>query len=79
VASPAESGMTIILEKLCISSAEAHKMYVRKVDHICNTPSSCYILWSKKDKQQTNKLVMLIVASLNSCMASEKGKSTTVA
>jgi len=42
---------------------------------ICNTPPSCYALWSKKNKQP----MMPIIASLKPCVASEQGKSTTVA
>jgi hypothetical protein len=80
VASPAEYGMTIILERLCISPTEAIR---QEINYICNTPPSCYAPWSKKTNKQTNKqrskqTVISIVASLKPCVASEQGKSTTV-
>jgi hypothetical protein len=49
----------------------------------CNTPPSCYALWSKKQtNKQTNMMrnfVIPIVASLKPCLRSEQGKSTTIA
>jgi hypothetical protein len=53
LASPAESGMTIILERLCIIQL---KPYAREINHICNTPPSCYAPWSKKTNKEANKL-----------------------
>jgi hypothetical protein len=41
LASPAESGTTIILRRLCISPVEAHKPYAREVHHICNKNVAC--------------------------------------
>jgi len=43
LASPAESGMTIILERLCIIQ---QKPYAREINHICNT--SYYYMICKK-------------------------------
>ena len=53
LASPAESRMTIILERLCIIQL---KPYAREINHICITPPSCYALWSTKTNKKANTL-----------------------
>jgi len=54
VASPAEYGMIIILERLCISPTEG---IWQEINHICNTPPSCYAPWSKKPNKQTKEQI----------------------
>ena len=86
LASPAEPGMTIILERLCISPTEA----IRQGDKPYMQHSPLLLRSVEQEKQtnkrankQTNKddaqLVIPIVASLNPCLRSEQGKSTTIA
>jgi hypothetical protein len=75
LASPAEDGMTIILERLCISPTEAIRQGKPYMQH------SPLLLRSveQENKQRSKQTVIPIVASLKPCVTSEQGKSTTVA
>ena len=76
LASPAESGLTIILERLCISPTEA----IRQGDKPYMQHSPLLLRSVEQENKQTNKQpVIPIVASLKPCVASEQGKSTTIA
>jgi len=82
LASPAEPGMTIILERLCLSPTEA--IYQGDKQYMQHSP---LVLRSVEQEKQTNKqtneddaqLVIPIVGSLKPCLRSEQGNSTTVA
>jgi len=56
LASPAESGMTIILERLCIIQL---KPYAREINHICNNSIEC----RRRGERMVDGIVVVIVMS----------------